>query len=793
MSTARRIWVLTVLCSGVGLVMGTLTGLYAAAPSIAAAVGADQTELTWIVDAYTLAIAGMLLPAGAISDRFGRREVMIAGLGLFVLASVAALLVDSPGGLIACRTVLGIGAAFILPSTLSLITSTFPADFRDTGVSIWTAAFTTAGGFGILLTAALLEFFSWRSSLWEVLIAGLAVFAASWTVPTSKDERPPRLDVAGAITAAVSITALVYGLIEAGLKGWTSPVIIGAFVVGFAFAGIFVALQLRGRQPLLDVRLFAIRPFGASAYTVTMCFAAVYGLMFLGFQYQQFVLGFSAIQSALPIAAMAIPAVPISIASTWLTRRFGLRVLLSLGCLICAGAFVVIRQAEVGSGQAIVFVALVVLATGTAFNMAPATSAIISTVPAEKQGVAAAVNHTTREIGTALGVALFGGVLSASYSGGVRAITADLPDPAREASRSSIVGALAVADQSGPSGAPLAQAAQQAFVSGVQDAATVMIVVMVAAAVLSFCWTPSRSRTATDVPRSAEIGHTPIHHNTTIGRVHMSSQSYTVSGTVTSADGAPLVGSGVTLTNPDGRQISRAHTDDQGRYQVNSLQPGNHLVICTAAGLPPHAALVALEGADTHHDVVMAGSGTLVGLIRAGAQPIPGATITLIDDTASVLDSTSSGADGRYRFEGLIAGRYTLTANAPGAHPAATTVDIPPSGHVEHELELAVAHYLAGVVRAADTGLPIAGALATLVDGAGNTVATAETDTDGRYRFDDLPPSDYTLTTVVYREVSTTIRIPETTSIDPVIPWHRADPATNGSHVPDRSTGAAPS
>jgi EmrB/QacA subfamily drug resistance transporter len=489
--------VLAVLCAAVGLVVAAITSLYTAGPDLARGIGASQTQLTWITDAYTLVMAGLLLPCGALGDRIGRRRTLIAGLIVFVLASIVIQFVQTPAALIATRAVLGVGAALILPSTLSLITSTFPADFRDTAVGIWTASFTMAGVIGGLLAAILLEFFSWHCAFWSILAGAVIILAASLTLPTSQEEHPPPLDPAGSLAIMISIGAFVYGFIEAGLGGWSSPRIIVAFAVGLVAAASFVAVQLRTREPLLDVRLFRIRPFAISAFTVTVSFAAIYGMFFLIMEYQQFEFGRSALGAVLPVAAMGITVIPLALASPWLTRRFGLRAIISTGCLLQAAGFLVLSHAGIHASTLVIYGTTMTLGTGLGLNMAPCTTAIINNVSEEKQGVAASVNHATREIGTALGVALFGGLISATYSAHVAAASRHLPAAARSASRQSIAGALQGAARAGRHGAPLAHAARVAFVDATHHTSLVMAGVLAVAGVLAYAWAPAPTRPAT--------------------------------------------------------------------------------------------------------------------------------------------------------------------------------------------------------------------------------------------------------------------------------------------------------
>ncbi|WP_302182755.1 MFS transporter [Paraconexibacter antarcticus] len=481
------------LCASVGLVVASITTLYIAGPQIAREIGASQTELTWIIDVYTLAMAGLLLPAGALGDRFGRRGVMIAGLGIFAASAVALQFVDTPNALIGARAALGVGAALILPSTLSLITSTLPMDMRDAGVSIWTAAFSLAGVLGGLVAAILLEFFSWRSAFWSILAGAAIVLAVSPTLPSSRDEDQPPIDVWGALAALICVSALVAAFIQAGLDGWSDPKIIGLLSLGVLAGGAFAAIQLRRRYPLLDVRLFANRSFAVASFTVMMCFASVYGLAFLIIPYQQVVLGDTALAASLPMSATAFTLIPITIYAGRLTRRFGLRVIVCAGCIFNALGFLILLGIGSAGPVWVLFAATLPIGLGLGMAMVPCTQAIISNVSEAKQGVAASVNHTTRELGTSLGVALFGGLLSGKYTSDMLAITDKLPAPARDASRGSAAGALQVASRLGPSGQALADKARDSYVHATQHTSLVMVFIMLAAGILAALWAPPKA------------------------------------------------------------------------------------------------------------------------------------------------------------------------------------------------------------------------------------------------------------------------------------------------------------
>ncbi|KAA1420987.1 MFS transporter [Nocardioides humilatus] len=492
MTRSRELWVLFVLCFGVGLVTAALTTLYAAGPSLAADLRTSQTELTWITDAYTLVLAALLLPAGALGDRHGRREVMIVGAFVFGVAAGTTMFVDSVPALIAARGALGVGAALLMPSTLSIITSTFSDGLRETAVSIWTAAFALAGASGMMVAGALLKYFDWHSAFWSVFIGAVLFLAMSFTVPKSQDKDAPPLDLPGSALSIVAMAALVYGLIEAGLRGWTDPVIVGSFALAALAAVAFALVELRVAHPMLDVRLFRDRVFGVSAFAIVVIYVGIFGLFFLLILFQQFVLGFSALTATVPIACSALPMIPVTAASSRLQRVFGFRAVITGGLLLLAATFACLLNVNADSSMFEVIVPCIVIGFAAGLSMVPSTEAIITSVPAAQQGVAAAINHSTRELGTALGVALVGGLVSASYTSHVAATAVGLPGPARDASRESVAGALAVAEQAGPQGAGLAEAAREAFVAATHHTATVMIVLCVLASVVAACWTPGR-------------------------------------------------------------------------------------------------------------------------------------------------------------------------------------------------------------------------------------------------------------------------------------------------------------
>src|SRR5690349_13617500 len=309
----RRGAILRVMCLALMMVVAAVASLNVALPEIARATGATQTQLQWIVDAYALTFAALLLPAGAIGDRYGRKPVLAAGLGLFGLASLAALLLHAPRQLIALRAVMGVAAACVMPVTLSVITTVFPPEERGKAVGTWVGVAAGGGVLGLVTSGVLLEWLSWPSVFGlNVVLATLALLGTLAVVPATREAVPPRLDPVGTVLSVGALAALVYGIIEAPEQGWTSPATlatIGAAVVGVV---AFAVWELRRRSPMLDPRNFLRRGFGAGSLSITVQFFAVFGFLFLALPYLQLVQGLSPLRAAAGLLPMAVVVIPLS-------------------------------------------------------------------------------------------------------------------------------------------------------------------------------------------------------------------------------------------------------------------------------------------------------------------------------------------------------------------------------------------------------------------------------------------------------------------------------------------------
>ena len=501
---ARRWWILGVLI--LSLFTATLdnTILNVALPTLARELSATTSQLQWMVDSYILVFAGLLLVAGALSDRFGRRLALLAGLAIFGIGSIASAFVVTADQLILARAFMGVGAALTMPSTLSIIANVFDEGERPKAIAAWSAVSGLGIVVGPILGGWLLEHFAWSAIFLvnvPVVIAGIV--AILLVVPESKAVRAPALDPVGAALSVAGLVALVYGIIEVPAQGWDDPVIIGSLAAAAVLLGAFVAWERRVAEPMLDIRLFRNPRFSAASLSVTLVMFSLMGVLFFLTQYLQGVLGLTALETGVrfvPLAIGVIVSAPISAA---LTGRFGAKVATAFGLFVTAGSLALLATVTVGSGDLLIGSVLAIAGFGLGVAMTPATDAIMGALPKEQAGVGSAVNDTTREIGGAIGVAVLGSVFSAVYSSRMTEVANLLPAEIGSVVRDSIGGALAVAGQvGGSSGEAIAAAARSAFVDGMATASLIGMGVAIAGALVALVWLPARA-TASAAPSAA--------------------------------------------------------------------------------------------------------------------------------------------------------------------------------------------------------------------------------------------------------------------------------------------------
>jgi EmrB/QacA subfamily drug resistance transporter len=493
LSRRHRLAVLVVMCLALMMVVSAVASLNVALPDIARGTGASQSQLQWIIDAYALVFAGLLLPAGAFGDRYGRKGILLSGLVVFGGAAAVAVFVNSAGALIGLRAVMGVGAAMVMPTTLSIITTVFPEDERGRAVGIWAGIAGGGAVLGLLLSGLLLEWFSWPVVFaTSVVLAVLAAVLTVPIVPTSRSGRRVPLDPIGAVLSSLGLFGLVFAIIEAPLRGWLDPLTITAFAVGLLLLVVFVLFELRRGEPMLDPRLFARRGFGVGSLSLTLQFFAQFGLLFIALQYLQFILGYSPLEAAASLLPMAVMLILLAPRAPKIAKRTGVRVIGGLGLAIMGGGFLVFSSLSTDSSYWHFGLGALIVGVGIGLATTPATTAITSALPPQRQGIASAVNDLSREVGGAFGIAVLGSVLNSGYRQHIAAATAHLPQPAADAVKSSIAAVAQAAPKHGAKGQALLNHAQDAFVNGLQSALLVAAGVLFAAALIVAVLAPRR-------------------------------------------------------------------------------------------------------------------------------------------------------------------------------------------------------------------------------------------------------------------------------------------------------------
>jgi EmrB/QacA subfamily drug resistance transporter len=489
---ANRNLILAAMCLALVMVVAGVSMLATALPNLAADLGASQSSQQWIVDAYALTLAALLLPAGALGDRFGRRRALIAGITLFGAASALAATAGSPSSLIGFRAVMGIGAALLMPGTLSTITSVFPPEERARAVGIW-AGFAGAGGtLGIVFSGALLEEFYWGSIfLVGAVLAAIALIAVILVVPSTKSTEHVALDPVGAVLSALGIGLLVLGIIEGPDRGWSDPVTLVGLIGGVLFITAFVLAELRSKAPMLDPRLFAHRGFATGSASLFLQFFAMFGFFFVSLQFLQLVLGYSTLTAAAALMPMAVIMLPLSAISGTLSEKYGHKLIGGAGLVVSAAGFGLFATLNPDSGYLSFLVATLVIGAGAALAMTPATNAIVGSLPRAKQGVASAVNDTARELGAAFGIAVLGSAFNTGYRGEIDGHLGGLPADVAAQVREAPAIAVQVA-KSLPNGTALAEIARDAFTVGMRYAVFVGMALLLAGAL--FVWIRGASR-----------------------------------------------------------------------------------------------------------------------------------------------------------------------------------------------------------------------------------------------------------------------------------------------------------
>jgi EmrB/QacA subfamily drug resistance transporter len=490
----RRWWTLAVLCLSLLIVFVGNSSLNVAIPTLERELGATTSQLQWVVAAYSLVFAGLLFTAGALGDRFGRKGALQFGLLGFLLAAVLAASSTAMWQLIACRALMGGSAAFIMPSTLSILVNVFPPNERAKAIAIWAAVTGAAGAIGPVASGWLLGHF-WYGSIFliNVPFIVLALVAGVFLVPPSRDPEQGKLDPVGALLSIVGVSSLVYGLIQAPTDGWRSASTLSAFAVAIVVLVSFCLWESHRDEPMLDMKFFKNPAFSTATGGMALVFLAMYGVMFLITQYFQLILGYSPLGAALRLLPMSPIMLIVAPLTPMIVARFGANRTVAMGMSFVAAGFLLFTGLGVHTPYLYVLVCIFPLVSGIALTMAPMTAAIMSAVPPRRAGAGSAMNDATRELGAALGVAVLGSVAASQYGSHISKLTAGLSAADRAKSTASLGGALEVAASlPKAAGALLASGAEHAFVSGIHLAVITGAILCVIAAVTVYRFLPKQ-------------------------------------------------------------------------------------------------------------------------------------------------------------------------------------------------------------------------------------------------------------------------------------------------------------
>jgi EmrB/QacA subfamily drug resistance transporter len=495
----RRGAVLAVLCVSLLIVSLDSTVLNVALPTISQRLHASGTQLQWIVDAYAIVFAGMLLTLGSIGDRVGRRRVFRACLALFAAGSAASAFSGSAGLLIAARASMGAGAAGIMPCTLSILTNVFDDDVsRARAIGIWSGTTGVGISVGPIVGGWLLAHYWWGSVfLVNVPICAAGLLATYFVVPESRDPAADRPDPVGALLSVASLASLLWGIIEAPQYGWTSPTVLASLFAGLALLGAFAVYERRCSHPMLDLSLFSNRRFSVAMSSMGLVMFALMGALFLLTQYLQFSLGLSPLQTGVRIAPVALVILVVAPSSSLIVRRLGTKVVVTAGMVTIGAGMLLLAGTSPAGSYADALPALLLLGGGTGLAFAPCTESVMGSLAPDRAGIGAATNGAALQVGGALGVGVLGSILTSRYQGHLTPLLAHEPVPASvlHVITGTLGGALGVARAvGGVLGAELATAARSGFVDGMDLAVTVGGIVAMVGAATALAMLPARAR-----------------------------------------------------------------------------------------------------------------------------------------------------------------------------------------------------------------------------------------------------------------------------------------------------------
>ncbi|WP_433917688.1 MFS transporter [Streptomyces canus] len=757
---------LTLIAVALGLFMVGLDGsvVSIANAEIARDLSATTAELQWVTNSYLLALAAALILGGKLGDRFGRRTVYLVGVVGFTLASVAIGLAGSIEGVIAFRAVQGLFGAMLMPNTLALLRAVFPPRKFGMAVGIWAMISSVATALGPIVGGLLVQHVNWESVFYiNAPIGVIALVFGLVVLPQSRNEAAAseKFDVSGVVLLALGLIAVVFGVVKGETWGWTSAGTLGAIVGGVVVLVLFGWYETRVVHPLLPMRLFRNPALTIGVFVTALNFFVLLGAIFFVMLYLQNVHGFTPVESGVRTLPLSLASMVASPLGAKLTEKFGPRLTMPLGMVLQAGAAFTMLAWSADSSYAAMWPPFVALGLGVGIVMAASSDAIVGNAPVQDGGIAGGLQATSLQVGGALGTSVLVSLISSRVGSTLTDSLTDAGVPHSAAARfeeAKDAVAMGVAPVSDAMPAQLRAAVVEgshtAFMNGVHTAVLVTgVLALVGAALAAFGLRGREDGTQENSEHTEHDAKVPS------PAAVRSSTGVPVSGRVVGVESAPVPRAVITLISLGGRQVGRMVAHADGAYAVDAPGAGSYVLIASAEGYQPQASTVVVGGEPVSYDILLSGTSALVGTVRSAGlgKPVAGAMVVAADVRGDVLAAGLSDTDGAFGFAELVPGQLTLAVTAAGYRPIALPVEIAAQGVTRTELELSPGLHVRGMVQAA--GRPLNDARVTLIDTAGNVVATATTGEDGGYAFTDLDGGEYTVTAAGYPPKATQVTV----------------------------------
>ncbi|WP_455770096.1 MFS transporter [Streptomyces canus] len=757
---------LTLIAVGLGLFMVGLDGsvVSIANAEIARDLNATTAELQWVTNSYLLALAAALILGGKLGDRFGRRTVYLVGVVGFTLASVAIGLAGSVEGVIAFRALQGLFGAMLMPNTLALLRAVFPPKKFGMAVGIWAMISSVATALGPIVGGLLVQHVNWESVFYiNAPIGVIALVFGLVVLPQSRNEAAAseKFDVPGVVLLALGLIAVVFGVVKGETWGWTSAGTLGAIVGGIVVLVLFGWYETRVAHPLLPMRLFRNPALTIGVFVTALNFFVLLGAIFFVMLYLQNVHGFTPVESGVRTLPLSLASMVASPLGAKLTEKFGPRLTMPLGMVLQAGAAFTMLAWSADSSYAAMWPPFVALGLGVGIVMAASSDAIVGNAPVKDGGIAGGLQATSLQVGGALGTSVLVSLISSRVGSTLTdSLTeAGVPHSAaarfEEAKDAVAMGVAPVSDaMPAQLRAAVVEGSHTAFMNGVHTAVLVTgILALVGAALAAFGLRGREDGTQENAEHTEHDAKVPS------PAAVRSSIGVAVSGRVIGAESAPVPRAVITLISLGGRQVGRMVAHSDGAYAVDAPGAGSYVLIASAEGYQPQASTVVVGGEPVSYDIRLSGTSGLFGTVRSAdlGKPVAGAMVVAADVRGDVLAAGLSDTDGTFGFGVLVPGQLTLAVTAAGYRPIALPVEIAAQGVTRTELELSPGLHVRGMVQAA--GRPLNDARVTLIDTAGNVVATATTGEDGGYAFTDLDGGEYTVTAGGYPPKATQVTV----------------------------------